>query len=491
MNTGRVSRFSFRLISLIVLLSLMLSNLSFIGDVLVAHAQMENTATSTATAPVTSTSTLTSTQETYLASTATVTNTPTTTLTGTSSITPSPTSSLTNTPTGMVTNTPTPSPTESSTGTATPTSTSSLTSTSTQTPTTAATQTFTPSVTDTEMLALDFVDAQSVSVCHSDWDCEIVDSEDNKNLGERASLILDTQGLPHIAYLERNYVEGVWSYYQRYANWDGSQWNINVLEEVGNWHTSPSIKTDSNDIPHISYFEYSKLKYAKWNGTNFDINYVENESGKYSSLALDSDDNPHIGYCDGNDLKYTSWNGNSWDIEIIYTNCTGGGDFGPEITLALDNNDRPHILFVEPWDDGGSLIYGYWDGIEWQYLPIESSSNGRMALDKNGYPHVVYKQYTPEAPYGLLKYATWDGNVWSHTLLDSTENWIKYAGGITFDQDGIPHISYSITYVSSGIVKYATWDGNEWVIQEVDPVYAASLQYVPIAIDDGLPLGCC
>jgi hypothetical protein len=67
---------------------------------------------------------------------------------------------------------------------------------------------------------------------------------------------------------------------------------------------------DTNDNPHISYFDASDvdLKYATFNGSTWQIETVDSAGGvgRYTSIALDAKGHPRIAYLNFTDhnLKY-------------------------------------------------------------------------------------------------------------------------------------------------------------------------------------------
>ncbi|MGQ9706589.1 MAG: hypothetical protein ACUVWP_06255 [bacterium] len=128
------------------------------------------------------------------------------------------------------------------------------------------------------------------------WNIEVVDN--TECVGDYSSIELDSNDHPHISYSEygRN------NDHLRYAYFDGSKWNIYVVDSYSG---SSSISLDSNNLPHVSYLCYSEsemgLKYAYFDGTKWNIEIVDNSirSNQFGiSIALDSKERPHISYCD-------------------------------------------------------------------------------------------------------------------------------------------------------------------------------------------------
>src|SRR4030042_6084155 len=117
-------------------------------------------------------------------------------------------------------------------------------------------------------------------------------------------------------------------------------WTIEILDGG----MGPSLKLDSNDNPHISYYG-SGLNYAKWNGSAWNIERLESDTyGEYAtSLALDSNDNPHISYYVRNSgLRFAEWTGSTWNIETVPSEGAAADN-----SLALDSDGNPHISYYD------------------------------------------------------------------------------------------------------------------------------------------------
>ena len=104
---------------------------------------------------------------------------------------------------------------------------------------------------------------------------------------------------------------------------------VDTVGHVG--YLGTSIAVDSNDNPHISYYDQTNgdLKYARWTGSTWIIQTVESTGtvGLYSSIALDSNNRPHISYYDyiNADLKYAHWTGSTWNIQTVDSGGQAGG----------------------------------------------------------------------------------------------------------------------------------------------------------------------
>jgi hypothetical protein len=303
------------------------------------------------------------------------------------------------------------------------------------------------------------------------WSIETVDS--SGVVGGYTSIVLDSNNRPHISYFDDTNGD------LKYAKWTGSSWSIETVDSSGDVGYDTSIALDSNNRPHISYFDWinDDLKYAKWTGSSWSKETVDSSGdvGGYTSIVLDSNNRPHISYYDftNGDLKYAKWTGSSWSIETV----DSSGDAGGDTSIVLDSNNRPHISYFDYINY--DLKYAKWTGSSWSKETVDSSGDvGRstsIALDSNNRPHISYY----DATNTNLKYAKWTGSSWSKETVDSSGD----VGGdtsIVLDSNNRPHISY-FDYTNKDL-KYAKWTGSSWSIETVDS--GGNVGYYPsIALD--------
>jgi len=239
------------------------------------------------------------------------------------------------------------------------------------------------------------------------WNTEIVDNDGF--LGFYCCIASDNDGDAHIAYQDETHVN------LKYAHEDshGSPgFTTEIVDSTGNVGEFASIALDSNYHPHIAYTRHyglrRDLKYACWNGTNWDIETLDSSgvNNWHTSIALDSSDNPHIAWYDysNENLKYASYDGMQWNSEII----ASAGKFGGDPSLVMDSNDYPHILFHDA--NTGWLRYAKWSGSSWEIEVVDneimiglSLIEKSIVLDSLDQPHISYYGYN--GSYSFLKYA--------------------------------------------------------------------------------------
>ena len=190
----------------------------------------------------------------------------------------------------------------------------------------------------------------------SGWHIETVDSAGD--VGKyTSSIALDSQGFPHISYYDNSNDN------LKYAYKSASGWHIETVDSEGWVGKYTSIALDSRGWPHISYYDATNkdLKYAykffnplrqrfEWH-----IETVDSEGyvGAFTSIALDSNNNPHISYYDdsNDNLKYAYYDGSGWHIETVDSE----GDVGSYTSIALDSRGYPHISYYDATN--GDLKY--------------------------------------------------------------------------------------------------------------------------------------
>ena len=317
--------------------------------------------------------------------------------------------------------------------------------------------------------------------------CTIQTVDNSDSVGSQASLALDSQGYPHIAYHDAGLTIGSCNDWKlKYAKWTGSQWVIQVVDESCTG-INPSIALDGTGKPHISYFNESwdELQLADWDGSYWNT-YTPywlpsyDLSGYHSSLLSDASGNLHLGFITNN-------GGNSF---LQYTNNTSGSWFSP---VAVDaqagvinfamvlNGTNPHfsyhIIYTENPNTHYKVRYNWISSgvVQTPTTLADMDYLGRTAitLGSDGYPRVAY-QTGSAAGYIVKGAANWG----APTAIPNTDNinWM-YLGktstgiGLTFNPGGAVKNSTIVTTTWSAPF---TIEANEYLGASISLASAAS-----------------
>ena len=188
------------------------------------------------------------------------------------------------------------------------------------------------------------------------------------------SLAVDAEGRPHIVYHtgeEERSPDGDLVY----AVLVSDEWYIEEVDVDGDVGKFASLALDSQGRPHIAYFEWVEersgfVKYAFVDETGWQIervgalNDVEISflgARRMISLALDANDRPHIAYADREVLRYVSRAGDDWGIQVVSRPSSEDKALGQLVSLALDGSGQPHLTYYElpasPTSSLGTVYY--------------------------------------------------------------------------------------------------------------------------------------
>lgn len=284
-----------------------------------------------------------------------------------------------------------------------------------------------------------------------------------------------------------------------YSNFSNNgDWNIEQIDTDGNVGRGISMKIDSKNNPHISYYDRTNdaLKYATWSAEGWHIETVDKHTAFYNSICLDSKDRPSIAYAYFHQypcvtkifLKYAHWNGKYWEKEIVDNFETGAGSY---TSLVIDKEDKPHISYgfthkEAPFVDPG-LRYAYKSHSNWEIEEIETKSPpySQITFDKFGKLYLCYV----DKNYKDLILSQRIDNIWEKEVIYTENNDYQDIGGefsIVFDSKNNPHISFTRRTPYGGTsdrLRYLHKQNGNWEITLIDDNKS---KYVPsnsIALD--------
>jgi len=316
--------------------------------------------------------------------------------------------------------------------------------------------------------------AHTASGLPGQWENETVDSQGD--VGMRASVALNGNGDPHVAYYDKTNKD------LKYATRSGGGWGTQTVDATGDVGFYSDLALDGDGDPHVVYYDASNgdLKYAELDGGSWQVQTVDTSGdvGQYASLELDRNGNPHVAYYDASngDLKYATHNGVSW----VPTTVDSGGNVGEYASLALDGDGDPHVAYYD--STNGDLKHAEHDG-SWSTTALDTQGNvgefTDIAVNDSGTAHVSYY----DASNGDLKLAEYDGSARVETV--DAQGRVGWDTSIVLDDD-VAHVSYYDA--SDSDLRYVREDGSGWV--GATPAAGGTTgEFTSLALDDhGNPL---
>jgi len=309
-----------------------------------------------------------------------------------------------------------------------------------------------------------FVSGQEGRVPVSWW-IDTVDSEGNT--GRYTSVVVDSNGWPHVSYCRED--DGG---YVKYAYWTGCKWEVVTLDEGSGGDNGNMLATaialDNHDCPFIAYAKPpGEIKCVYWDGVQWRSDTVYSGDGVYGSVGIELDSNhyPHISYCDGygsRHMRYAYWDGTLWHNEVVDDEGVGG----IHNSLVIDTNNVPHIAYTDATHR--TLQYAIRNGNgTWTVETVDSGNQGPLLypaieLDKENQPHIGYYD---TSNYDL-KYSYKTASMeWYIQSILTGEN-VCYSYSLALDSLDSPH--FMCQNIDSKDLIYVYRDGEGWISEVID-----------------------
>lgn len=310
----------------------------------------------------------------------------------------------------------------------------------------------------------------------NDWVFELVDDtvDIGKGLGLWSSIQVDSYFNIHIAYMSEKYDHLKYAF----RNHTNNEWTVVTADNGGaqgyNVGSMCSLALDGNNIPYISYLDFSlgNLKVAKLNNLRFNLWTIDkvdtaDYTGWWSSIYVEPGGKTHISYYNAStgDLKYAVGKpGGTWTKSTLQKTP---GNVGWFTSIAWNAAlGKPAILYYESLT--GRLLYIYqYSNTRWS-TPQVVNQNSRdvglstsLALNSSGVPFISYF----DTSYGVIKLARAIGTNWSimYPYLGSPSGLFS---SLKLGPDGNPRIAFYDQY--HGNLLYGAWNGSSLGVQLVD-----------------------
>ncbi|KPK14574.1 MAG: hypothetical protein AMJ62_12755 [Myxococcales bacterium SG8_38] len=270
------------------------------------------------------------------------------------------------------------------------------------------------------------------------WPRETADAPGN--VGEYASLKFSPQGNATVAYHDAGNED-----LKLATRLSGGSWAAQVVDDQDNVGKHASLAFGPTGLAHISYYDETNkdLTFAarQSNGT-WTLQTVDGDQdvGQYTSLAFDPGGLAHISYYDesNKDLKLATRQSNgAWSTETIDRQ----GDVGQHSSLAFGPNGLARIAYYDETSKDLALAEEQ-SGGAWVLVTVDGQADvgkhASLSFDAAGVAHIAYFDETNTA----LKHAfKKPGEVWKIETIDDSGDVGRFCS-IAVDSQGHAHIGY-------------------------------------------------
>lgn len=203
------------------------------------------------------------------------------------------------------------------------------------------------------------------------WQITTLESRNASN--DVTSLVYAPNGDPSISYRLTTTRSGELKFARRTA----TGWTLQTVAAAGARYSS--LAYDANGNPSIAFSDdadadntLDTLRFARWDGSRWNIQVVETGTagfGVLASLAYGSDGNPAVVHVSGGVVRFVRWNGSSWSPAEVAAN-------GTNASLIFNSTDGN---FYVSYSDSNGLYLAKRDAIGWTTEPIDIGMRIRWA----------------------------------------------------------------------------------------------------------------
>ncbi len=284
------------------------------------------------------------------------------------------------------------------------------------------------------------------------FDIETVDADGNTGIG--ASIALDSQGRPHIAYIVRQNQD------IRYAVKTGAAWTVQPGPLYADERTGVTLVLDSADNPGIAH----NGSYFRRVGGGWVEEYMGGFAPWFSTVAQDA-----AGGLQG--VTIWSWGSGAYEGYVSYTERIGDtwSDFilddgtfyptHPHASIVIDRQGDPHISVTST--AGDSVRYWHRTNGAWSQMVFTPGAWSSIALDGQDAPRISYYDTVQRDLVLALQY----NGVWMTLPLDASGDVGQHTSQEV--RGDVSHITYYAASV--GDLRYAVFSPTKGpLVQTVD-----------------------
>ena len=326
-----------------------------------------------------------------------------------------------------------------------------------------------------------FVESQTLyhtTNASGQWITTVVDTDS----GYTPSVAIDQNDVLHIAY----HIDSSSCGCLGYATNAGGSWNSQTIDSMNGvmfdamW-TDIEVESTGNIV--IVYFDDDGLlglansNQGAWNYDTLDLtsgpfeDYYP-EMSRAGNLMLDSNDIPHlVWFDDGKAMHYTTNETGTW-VDYLFP------DYAPNTgDIAIDSNDDIHIIFSKhDWDEDNLSYYNNIGGVWTNYsidnsIVIDANTNWvkSLAIDQSNNIHIAVVDSQTDS----LMYITNSSGNWVTNLVTNSVDVGYHQPSLFLDSNEEPHIAYNDFTNNTVLLSYV---GQEEADDDQDGVPNSSDQ---------------
>ena len=279
------------------------------------------------------------------------------------------------------------------------------------------------------------------------WQTQTADSYGDT--GYKPSLAIDSQGIPHVLYIDRTQSRFI------HARKTGPNHWISESGPSADERMEPGLIILPGDVPA---FTSGGLFYVKTD-QGWQLEDMRTYGFWCSAVALAPDgavegiaqgswgSGSYIGWVDGSVRRNGVWGGEtSLATAVFYPS-------GPSESIVVDANGNPHVSFTS--NGGEPLQYGFRQYGAWSLVDLPAGLWSSIALDSQGSPRISFSDF----PNQDLVMATRTQGNWITTYLDVPDETCSYTSQVILND-----VSY-VTYYepTRGDLRVSTFAPNKFL----------------------------